>query len=186
MTSTNRRGQATMSRVMDAWNAVLREAVSQDYDEQQFALFQIGLILQRHNPHVQPESDVHQETLSRELLRLTLNHDRQRAAVEYLADSVARYPENADSFLFAMGNAQPMILVEPLLDVIQQHGGTWDANTAYQALLALHGCLRHGDETVKQAIQDAPLDPLLTKWADSSDELLSEKAQVVQRRIQNL
>jgi hypothetical protein len=175
-----------MSRVMDAWNAVLREAVSRDYDEQQFALFQIGLVLQRHNPHVQPESDVHEETLSRELLRLTLNHDRQRSVVKYLADSVVRYPEHAGSFLYAMGNAQPMILVAPLLELIQAQGTTWDASTAYQALLALHGCLRHGDAAVKEAIQDAELDNLLIRWANSSDELLSEKAQVIQQRLQHL
>jgi hypothetical protein len=175
-----------MSRVMDAWNEVLREAVSGDYDDQQFALFQIGLILQRHNPYIQPESDVHEETLSRELLRLTLNHDRQSAAVEYLAELAQRQPENADSFLYAMSNAQPMILAEPLLDLMLSQGATWDDSTAYQALRALNGCLLHGDDDVLQQIQDPALNPLLEQWADSDDALLSAKATSIQNKLHNL
>ena len=171
---------------MDAWNEVLREAVSGDYDDQQFALFQIALILQRHNPHIRAESDVPDETLSRELLRLSLNHDRQETTVEYLAELVQRQPEQADSFLYAMSNAQPMILVTPLLKLMLSQGMTWDDATAYQALRALNGCLLHGDDDVLQQIQDAALDALLETWANSDDDLLSAKAESVENKLHNL
>ncbi|MEL6310289.1 MAG: hypothetical protein AAFQ52_19275 [Chloroflexota bacterium] len=72
------------SRVMEAWEDVLKEAVSSDFDEQQFALVRIGMVLQRHNPRVQMPSDAPEDMLSRELIRLTLNERRQADAVEYL------------------------------------------------------------------------------------------------------
>ena len=111
-----------MSRIMEAWEQVLREAVSSDYDEQQFALLQIGMVLQRHNPHLTMDSDAEEETLSRELLRLTLNHERQTDTVKYLTTLVQNKPKDADTFLYALSNAQPKILVEPLLELLLEVG----------------------------------------------------------------
>lgn len=171
------------SRVMEAWNQVLREAVHADYDTQQFALFQIGLVLQRHNPNVNPDSDVTEETLSRELLRLTLNYERQAAAVEYLAALVEKQPDNADSFLYAMSNARPPSLVEPLITVLTTRGATLDDAAAFQALRALEFCLRDGDTAVQQRLSQAALDDLLAQWATRDDDLVSEKAATLQEQL---
>lgn len=175
-----------MSRIMAAWEAVLREAIATDYDDQQNALFQIGLVLQRHNPHIKPESDVYEESLSRDLQRLALDENRQKDTVIYLAQLVKNHPKQADSFIFAMSNAQPKILIEPLLTLLQEVGAKLKTDAAYQALLALEGAIRDGGDTIASVLKAHDISGLLDTWADSSDDLLADKAVSVENRIEKL
>src|SRR5690606_21191280 len=167
-----------MSRIMEAWEQVLRDAISNDYDEQQFALLQIGMVLQRHNPNLGMDSDAEEETLSRELLRLTLNNERQAETVQYLTTLVRNKPKDADSFPEALSNAQAKILVEPLLQLLLDVGEKLKADAAYQALLALDGILKHADDTVTQAFNTHDIIPLLDDWSEDADELVANKADV--------
>lgn len=175
-----------MSRIMEAWENLLREAISKDYDDQQNAVFQIGLVLQRHNPYVVPESDIYEDSLSRELLRLTLNESRQTDTVIYLAQLVKNYPKQADSFLFALSNAQPKIVIEPLLALLQEVGAKLKHDAAYQALMALDAALRDGGEAVIPALKAHDISDLLNDWAESKDDLLADKADSVDTKIQKL
>lgn len=175
-----------MSRIMEAWEALLREAISTDYDDQQNAVFQIGLVLQRHNPYVIPEGDVYEESLSRELLRLTLNDSRQTDTVVYLAQLVKNHPKQADSFLFALGNAQPKIVIEPLLKLLQEVGAKLKHDAAYQALMALEAAIRDGGTTIVPALKAHDISNLLNDWAESPDDLLADKADNVDNKIQKL
>jgi hypothetical protein len=172
-----------MSRVLEAWDQLLRQAVSRDFDEQQYALFQIGLVLQRHNPHVQPETDVYEQELSRDLLRLALDEGRQRDTVTYLCALAKNHPGAADGILYAMSNAQPGILIAPLLQLLKDMGNKLKGDAAYQALLALDGALRIGGQVVRDALQQYDLNELLEKWATSGDDLIVEKAGKVKRQI---
>jgi hypothetical protein len=70
---------------LEAWDELLRDAVSSDEDEQENALFLIGLILERHHKPNSDAPDLYESHLSRELLRLVLADNRQQAAVIYLA-----------------------------------------------------------------------------------------------------
>ena len=175
-----------MSRIMEAWEAVLREAIAADYDDQQNALFQIGLVLQRHNPHIKPESDIYEESLSRELQRLTLDEKRQTDTVIYLAQLVKNHPKQADSFFFAMSNAQPKVLLSPLLTLLLEVGKKLNSDAAYQALLALDSAIRDGGDTVATALKANDISGLLDTWADSSDDLLADKAISVENKIAKL
>jgi hypothetical protein len=172
--------------MIEAWDQLLRDAISKDFDTQQFALFQIGLVLQRHNPYVKPESDVYEETLSRDLLRLALDEKRQLDAVVYLMTLVRNYPGVADGILFAAGNAQPKILSTPLLNLLKEIGTKLKGDATYQALLALDGVLKVGGDSVRDAFKQVDLASLLEKWAESGDELTAEKAGKVQRQITRL
>lgn len=175
-----------MSRVMQAWEQVLREAISPDLDEQEFALFQIGLVLYRHNPTVQQETDVEEETLSRELLRLSLNPQRQMDTVKYLTTLVRNHPKKADSFFYAMSNAQPSVLIEPLIEVIKERGAKLSKDAAYHSLLALDTVFKHGSDEDRAKIAEADLLDILDEWADSNDDLLAEKADVIAGKIEAL
>jgi hypothetical protein len=175
-----------MSKIMEAWDQVLREAVSQDYDEQQFALLQISYVLQRHNPQKKLESDAAEETLSRELLRLALDESRQRDTVIYLCALVSKYPKQADSFLFAMSNAQAKILVDPLLDLLKVIGKKLNTDAIFQALLALDAAIKNGGDAVVPALQKHNILPLLETWADNKDELVAEKADILAEKIEGL
>jgi hypothetical protein len=175
-----------MSKVMEAWEAVLRQAVSQDYDEQQFAILQIGFVLQRHNPNQQLESDAVEETLSRDLLRLALDESRQRDAVIYLAALVSKHTKQADSFLFAMSNAQAKILIEPLLGLLKEVGKKLKTDAIFQALLALDNAIKHGGDAVLPAIQKHDILPLLDNWADNKDDTIASKADILAEKIEKL
>lgn len=175
-----------MSKIMQAWEQVLREAVSSEYDEREFALFQIGLVLQRHNPHVTPDSDVYEESLSRELLRLRLDEKRQRDTVTYLVTLARQKPKQAATLLFALSNAQPNVLVQPLLALLHDVGAQFDGNGAYQALLALEGVLKYEPETFQQAAQKQDITGRLEAWAEADDELLADKADLLLGKIEKL
>lgn len=171
---------------MEAWDAVLRDAVSKDYDKQQLALFQIGLILQRHNPHVKNESDVPEETLSRDLLRLTLNEERQANALEYLGALVRKYLKQADSFIFAMSNAQPKILVEPLIQIFEDKGNKLTDEAIYQSLMALDNAFKQDSDAVKKVVEKHDILPLLDTWAEYDDSLIADKANLLAVKIEEL
>lgn len=175
-----------MSRIMEAWKQVLRDAISSDYDEQQFALLQIGMVLQRHNPHLMMDSDAEDETLSRELLRLTLNHERQSDAVKYLTTLVQTKPESADTFLYALSNAQAIILVEPLLELLLEVGENLKSDAVFQTLISLDGILKHADDTVKEAFNIFDIIPLLDDWAEGDDDLIANKADILADKIVDL
>jgi hypothetical protein len=184
--SDKHKKEIIMSRIMEAWDTLLRQAITTDMDEQQNALFQIGLVLQRHNPYVTPESDIYEESLPRDLQRLTLDDKRQTDTVIYLAQLVKNHPKHADSFFFAMSNAQPKVLVETLLTLLQDVGAKLNTDAAYQALLALDGAIRDGGDKVAAALRATDISGLLDTWADSSDDLLADKAVSVDNKIAKL
>lgn len=166
-----------MSRVMQAWENVLREAVSSDFDEQQFALLQIGMVLQRHNPQLTMESDAEEETLSRELLRLSLNEQRQSETVQYLITLVRNHPKQADIFLYALSYAQAQLLANPLLELLHQVGSKFNADAIFQALTALNRLYQQRTHAViAQALQTHDILPLLEIWADHPDDTIAHKA----------
>lgn len=175
-----------MSKVMEAWEQVLRDAVSSDYDEQQFALLQIGFVLQRHNPQKQLESTAVEETLSRDLLRLALDESRQRDAVIYLAALVSKHTKQADSFLFAMSNAQAKILVEPLLGLLKEVGKKLKSDAIFQALLALDNGIKNGGDAVVPALEKHNILPVLEVWSENQDDVIAGKADILAERIKGL
>lgn len=174
------------NRVMQAWEDVLNDAISSDFDEQQFALVRIGMILQRHNPRVQMPSDAPEDMLSRELIRLTLNESRQADAVKYLTTLVRKQPQRADSILYALSNAQAPILAEPLLALIDEMGSKFNKDARFQAVTALVELLRFPDDQVLAALSAHNIIPLLDKWADGKDALTADKAETVADKIEDL
>lgn len=174
------------SRVMEAWEAVLRDAVADDYDDQQFALARIGMVLQRHNPHLEMPSDAPEEMLSRELIRLTLNHNKQSDTLAYLADLIRKRPAQADSVLYAMSNAQPSLLTAPLLKIILDMGDSFDDAARYHAVTALREILKHPDSAVIAAFNTYDVIPVLDEWIEGTDTLTSEKAAIVADAIEDL
>ena len=175
-----------MSKVMEAWEQVLREAVSQDYDEQQFALLQIGFVLQRHNPQKQLDTDAIESTLSRDLLRLALDESRQRDAVIYLAALVSKHTKQADSFLFAMSNAQAKILLEPLLGLVKELGKKLKTDAIFQALLALDYAIKNAGDALLPALEKFDILPVLEAWAENKDDTVADKADILAAKIEKL
>lgn len=175
-----------MSRLLEAWEALQRQATSRDYDEQQYAAFQIGLVMERHNPDLDQSPDVYEENLSRDLMRLRLDDDRQRAAIDFLVAMVRSNAQTADTFLYALSRVRADLLLEPLIGLIDERGQGWQGNAAYEAISALTRCLRTlNNVTTARKINDA-LRSYIEDQADSDDELLSERAGNLLLRIDRL
>jgi len=166
-----------MSRIMQAWEELLREAISSDFDDQQFALFQIGLILQRHNPNIPKESDVYEETLSRELMRLSLDESRQQDTVTYLVTLLETQPQAAASLLYTLSQAQAHLATEPLRDAILARYKKFDNEAIYQALMALDTVRKNDDDAAELLAKSTRLQGLLTKWSEHDDDLIAGKAE---------
>ncbi|MEO1291126.1 MAG: hypothetical protein AAFV93_25610 [Chloroflexota bacterium] len=175
-----------MSRVMEAWEQVLRDAISSDYDEQQFALLQIGMVLQRHNPHISMEVGAEEDALSRELMRLSLNEQRQSDAIQYLVTLVRNHPKNADTFLYALSNAQAKLLAEPLAKLMLDLGKKFSTEAIFQSLMALDGVVKQADEAIIANLTEHDLVPLLDDWSENGDSLIANKADVLADKIIDL
>lgn len=176
-----------MSKIMEAWEQVLREAISQDYDEQQFALLQIGFVLQRHNPQKQFLSDAVEVTLPRDLQRLALDESRQRDALIYLSALIHKHTKQADIFLFAMSNAQAKILAEPLLGIVQAVGKKLRSDAIFQALTGLDNVVKNSGEAVLlPALKKFDILPVLEAWGENQDEVIAEKADILAEKIEKL
>lgn len=174
-----------MSRIIEAWESLLKEATSRDYDTQQGAVFQISLVLERHNGGTLPD-ELYEENLSRELLRLTLDEKRQMEAIGFLLAMVRANDSEAETFLYALGKAKLELVVAPLLDVIAERGARWEDEAAYQAVSILLACAKGNNEATRQTlITRAPFE-LLETWAERDDALLSEAADVLLDKLDAL
>lgn len=168
-----------MNRLLEAWETLLREATSRDFDTQQNAVFQISLVLERHSGGVPLPNELYEENLSRELLRLTLDDKRQLEAVDFLAAMVRANDATAESFLYALGKAKPALAIDVLLTLCHERGAAWDDGAAYEAVSALLTFFKRGEAVVVAALRDgAPL-ALLAAWAERDDALLASTAKLL-------
>lgn len=175
-----------MSRMLEAWETLLREATSRDFDTQQGAVFQISLVLERHGGGALLPSELYEENLSRELLRLTLDDKRQREAIDFLAAMVRANDANAETFLYALSKAKPALAIAPLLALCHERGATWDDGAAHEAVKALLAFLKRGDAVVLAALREgAPL-AQLEAWAEREDALLADTAALLLDKLDAL
>lgn len=175
-----------MSKLLAAWDELLDQAENGDYDEQQDALFQIGLILERHNPAIEGENDLYEESLSRELLRLTLAPSRQTEVLNQLLAWASQDASVADACLYAVSRADVKLMIGHLLEFLHQQGARLKPDAAYQAVTALDICIRSGKQVVIDALATNKPDALLDEWQDDDDDLLADKAMFTLRRMNNL
>ena len=161
---------------LDAWEDLLRDAVSSDEDEQENALFLIGLILERHHKPNADAPDLYETHLSRELLRLALADVRQKAAVVYLAKLVETQPEAGASALYALRRAKPLFYIEPLLDLLAKHGKSLKPDAAFEVCEALITSAKQPPANLKEALMAFDPTDLLDQWAETGDEDLADRA----------
>ena len=131
-----------MSRLLAAWDELLKTTLQGDYDEQQASIFQIGLILERHNPAIAGEQDLYDEELSRDLQRLMLAPDRLIDTITTLLDWAATRKAPADACLFAVSHAQTSLLLQPFFVYLMKHGASLDDTAAYLAAQIIDDCVR--------------------------------------------
>ncbi len=172
-----------MSKVMEHWENLLRQAITKDEDERENAIFQIGLILERHYQPNQDAPDLYEANLSRELLRLVIDDSRQQDTILYLTTLIKNQPEDAASLIYAIRRANPVWFIQPLLTLLDTYGDQLTNDAAYEVVLAFESCIKSNNESVFAALRAANVTPLLTTWADGSDTLLGGKTKRMMVRL---
>lgn len=165
-----------MSQIMEAWEDVLREAISRDFDVAEMAIFQIGLVLQRHSGPNVDAPEIYETNLPRALQRLVLDESRQRDTVIYLAALLPNYLPHAPSILYALAQAQPHLLAERLPEQLAELGAKLAPAAAYEALRVLERCASVEDAEVQARLRAPALLGLVVRWAESKDADLAARA----------
>lgn len=165
-----------VQKPLEAWDALLREAVSHREDDRENALFLIGLILERHHQPNNDAPDLYETNLSRELLRLVLAEERVQAATVYLAKLVETEAEAAASALYAMRRATPALFAAPLLQVIRSHGPRLNISASYEAVQGLLTLLKQPPSDLKALLHTYDPRAVVDAWIDSPNDELADKA----------
>ena len=165
-----------MSKIMQAWENLLRDAVAKDDDTRQYAAFQIALILERHYQPNQDAPTLYEEHLSRELQRLTLSPDRQRDAVQYLLQLAANNLAIADTYLYGVTLANPEVALPQLLDWIVKQGALLNDDAIYQIVDNLRRVKRLDDPSLWQTVVKTPIVMhFLQDWLSLDNEMIATR-----------
>lgn len=159
---------------MDVWEQTLRDVIDRDIDVRENALFQIGLVLERHNHPM--EDGNYEGNLPRELMRIVLDDSRQADTIKYLVTLARNAPNQSTTVIYAMCRAQAKLLIQPLLELLREKGNALPSEAAYEALQGLNECLKLGSESIVAALKAQNPREWIARWLNSSDALLAEKA----------
>ena len=176
-----------MRRRIRALEDLLAQLGSKDFDTREFALFQLGLILDRSN--LAEGDELATRNLSREHLRLRLPRDAQALVAEQLSQLALRSKESRASALWTMGKVDGAALFGQLLALISAFGKQLKDEEAYQACRALNKCLETGDDfshSNRKSLRDGNLGTILERWRLGSDKRLQLTASKAIAAIEGL
>lgn len=172
---------------MRALEDLLGQLSSNDFDEREYALFQLGLILDRSN--LEADDELAARSLSREQLRLRLSSDEQQMVAEDLSQLALRLSESRASAVWTLGKVEGVVLLGPLLALIEATGEQLSDEAAYQACCALRKCLEKGDSIslpVRARLRAAKLKTILDRWRQRGDKRLQNSAGRANAMIEQL
>ncbi|MCY4019898.1 MAG: hypothetical protein OXG39_10875 [Chloroflexi bacterium] len=174
-------------RRMRALEDLLRQLDANDFDEREYALFQLGLILDRSN--LEEGDELAARSLSREQLRLRLSRQEQKMVAEDLSGLALRVKEGRASAIWTLGKVERVALMGPLLALIETVGEQLADEAAYQACCALGKCLEKEDGIsvpVHASLRDAKLKTILDRWRRGGDRRLELSASKAIAMIEQL
>jgi len=171
-----------MSKIMQAWEQLLFEAIDKDVDTREYAIFQMGLILERHYQPNLDAPDLYEENLSRELQRLTLSNDRQKDAIVYLLRVVTDKPASASSAMYAISRTDPNLSMPLIVDFVKENHKKMFSTVAQQIVATCRYALATKDDALVANVKS--LKPFIKQWAnDKSDEELSNRASALLKKL---
>lgn len=167
------------------------DLASKDFDLRENALFQLALMLQRTNSSsAGPEMLLrHEESLSREQLRIRLSDSEQRQIVDNLLRLVATRKESRASAFWTLAEVRADICLEPALALIQATGHQLNHEASYQVCQALRRWLTSEQmDKAHLAQRLARQDPsrVLKRWSESADDRLASRALSVIDTLQRM
>lgn len=174
-------------RRMQALEDLLTQLASNDVDEREYALFQLGLVLDRSNPEA--DDELAARTLSREQLRLRLSSDEQIIVADHLSRLALWSKASRASAVWTLGKVEGAVLLGPLLALIKSTGEQLSDEAAYQSCFALCKCLENLDgisPPMRASLRDANLKIILDRWRHNDDKRLKMTANRAKALIERL
>ncbi|MCY4536857.1 MAG: hypothetical protein OXE52_01360 [Chloroflexi bacterium] len=174
-------------RRMRALEDLLTQLASNDVDEREYALFKLGLVLDRSNPEAVDELAAH--ALSREQLRLRLSSDEQIIVTDHLSRLALRSKVSRASAIWTLGKVEGAVLLGPLLALIKSTGEQLSDEAAYQSCCALCKCLDILDgisPPLRASLRDANLKTILDRWRHGDDKRLKMTASKAKTMLKQL
>jgi hypothetical protein len=174
-----------MSRLLDTWNTLLTEVATGDVDDQEYACFRVALVLDRHNKPHQLDPALYEDNLSRELLRLTLDHRRQGDAVDYLLALAKNHPGRAASALFALTKAHASVMLPRLLKFLGSDLSVqrWPQNAKLEIVMGLRAAIRQDAAHIATIQANQGVMQLLGQWSEASDDVLAARTANLYDRV---
>ena len=174
-------------RRLRALEVLLSQLESNDFDKREYALFQLGLLLDHSN--LAEGDELAARALSREHLRLRLSRDEQELLANQLSQLALRSQESRASAIWTLSKVEAGSLLDPILTLIESLGEQLSDEAAHQACRALSKCLEEGDNLsapVRARLRDAKLKTLLDRWRGSGDKRLQRTASRAIAEIEQL
>ncbi len=159
---------------------LLAQLDASDFDKREYALFQLGLMLDRSN--LVGDDDLAERSLTRLQLRLRLSCAEQELVTERLTSLALRSQASRASAIWTLGKVDAVILLGPLLALIDALGKHLSDEAAYQACCALSKCLEVGEDgaaipaPVRARLGAAQLSSVLERWRGSGSKRLQMTA----------
>ena len=158
---------------------LLAKLRNKNYDEREYALFQLALILDRSNKLQNKDSfpDYYIENLPRELLRLRLTFLEQGELAKHLFRLILSGGDSRSTAIWTLGKVKGDIGLPMLLDLLQALGDRLDSEAAHQLCHALNHWLQSDigfDKLACTRVDMHRVLRVLEKWRSSGDQHLGK------------
>ncbi len=163
-----------------ALDELYRQLDSADFEDREFALFQLALMLRQAGEVRESADDAFGErhSLPRELQRLRLKVDEQREAAGRLQALFERHKQSRASAIWALRHAPPRIALAPLLDLGDAWGAQLSDEAASQFCRGLRSMLATGAirPEERQRLAKPGFMQRLQTWSRARDRRLARAA----------
>ena len=158
---------------------LLAKLRNKNYDEREYTLFQLALILDRSNKIKNKDSfpEYYIENLPRELLRMRLTFSEQDELAKHLLRLILSGGDSRSTAIWTLGKVKGDIGLPMLLDLLQALGDRLDNEAAHQLCHALNHWLESDigfAELARTRVDMHRVLRVLEKWRSSGDQHLGK------------
>lgn len=131
-------------------NELFKKIKSDDEHIRSNAITDISLVLEMNSWQLPLEKRMsrYRILIKEELININLSQSEEAEIIEFLQKEIIDLNKSTYSLLFTIGKASSSTGLAPLLDIIKNYSGGFNANESYQALVSLERLLFWDDNGI--------------------------------------
>ncbi|MBD2593639.1 hypothetical protein H6G74_04755 [Nostoc spongiaeforme FACHB-130] len=131
-------------------NELFKKIKSDDERIRSNAITDISLVLEMNSWQLPLEKRMsrYRILIKEELININLSQSEEAEIIEFLQKEITEFNKSTYSLLFTIGQASSSTGLAPLLDIIKNYSGGFNANESYQALVSLERLLFWDDNGI--------------------------------------